>query len=117
MEGAEAISIEGKREPPAMVRPGIIATHAAVLVIVVSMMISVATVAAYDRWVAQKVVAVDVSGFLQEQRDLFLAKKITMDDFKANLDRYLAALKSQPKNRVLILEDVIASKNLEKVSY
>jgi hypothetical protein len=109
--------MEGKRQPPTKMRPGMTKTHAVLLVIVVSMMSSIATVAAYDRWVAQKVVAVDVSGFLQEQRDLVLAKKITMDDFKANLDRYIAALKSQPKNRVLILEDVIASKNLEKVSY
>ena len=117
MEGTEVAPIEGKREPPAKARPGITKTHAAVLVIVVSMMSSIATVAAYDRYVAQKVVAVDVSGFLQEQRDLVLAKKITMDGFKANLERYIGALKSQPKNRVLILEDVIASKNLEKVSY
>ena len=92
-------------------------TFAAVLVIVVSLVSSIGSVAAYDRWFAQKVVAVNVSGFLQEQRDLVLAKKITMDDYKANLERYIAALKSQPKNRVLILEDVIASKNLEKVSY
>jgi len=117
VEGTEATALEGKREPPAKAQPGITKTYAAVLVIVVSIVSSVATVAAYDRWIAQKVVAVDVSGFLQEQRDLVLAKKITMDDFKANLDRYLAVLKSQPKNRVLILEDVIASKNLEKVSY
>jgi hypothetical protein len=117
LEGTEAAAIEERREPPAKARPGITKIHAAVLVIIVSTMSSVATVAVYDRWVAQKVVAVDVSGFLQEQRDLVLGKKITMDDFKANLDRYLAALKSQPKNRVLILEDVIASKNLEKVSY
>ncbi len=113
----EATALEGKRERPAKAQPGITKTCAAVLVIVVSMVSSVATVTAYDRYIAQKVVAVDVNGFLQEQRDLVLAKKITMDDFKANLDRYLAALKSQPKNRVLILEDVIASKNLEKVSY
>jgi hypothetical protein len=109
--------MEGKRELPAGARPGITKTYAAVLVIVVSVMSSVATVAAYDRWVAQKVVAVDVNGFLQEQRDLVLAKKITMDDFKASLDRYIAAFKNQPKNKVLILEDVIASKNLEKMSY
>lgn len=113
MEGTE---VEVKHEPPKRPRPGITMTHAAVLVIVVSMMTSVATLAAYDRYVAQKVVAVDVSGFLREQRDLVLAKKLTMDDFKANLDRYIAALKGQPKNRVLILEDVIASKNLDKVS-
>jgi hypothetical protein len=117
VEATEAATIEGKHEPPAKVRPRITNTYAAVLVILVSLGSSIATVTAYDRYVAQKVVAVDVSGFLQEQRDLVLAKKITMDDFKANLERYLAALKSQPKNRVLILEDVIASKNLEKVSY
>ncbi len=113
----EAAAIEGKAEPSTTARPGITKTYAAVLVIAVSMISSVATVAAYDCYVAQKVVAVDVSGFLQEQRDLVLAKKITMDDFKANLERYIAALKSQPRNKVLILEDVIASKNLEKVSY
>lgn len=117
MEDAEAFALEGKRKPPDKTRPGITRTQALFLAIVVSMISSVATVAAYDRCLAQKVVAVDVSGFLQEQRDLVLAKKITMDDFKANLDRYLTALKSQPKNRVLILEDVIASKNLEKMSY
>ncbi len=117
MEGTEATATEGKSEPPAKTRPGITKTHVAVLVILVSLGSSIATVAAYDRYVAQKVVAVDVSGFLQEQRDLVLAKKITMDGFKANLERYIGALKSQPKNRVLILEDVIASKNLEKVSY
>ena len=116
MEGTEAAPIEGKREPPARARPGITKTYTVILVIVVSMISSVATVAAYDRYVAQKVVAVDVSGFLQEQRDLVLAKKITMDDFKANLERYIGALKSQPRNRVLILEDVIASKNLEKIA-
>ena len=117
MEGTEAAGMEEKREPQTKARPGISKSYAVLFVIVVSMMSSVATVAAYDRWFVQKVVAVDVSGFLQEQRDLVLAKRITMDDFKANLDRYLAALKSQPRNRVLILEDVIASKNLEKVSY
>ena len=96
---------------------GITKTFATVLVIVVSLASSIGSVAAYDRWVAQKVVAVDVSEFLQQQRDLVLAKKITMDDFKANLERYIEALKSQPRNKVLILEDVIASKNLEKISY
>ncbi len=117
MEDAEVSALEGKRKPPGRARPGITTTHAVLVAIVVSMMSSVATIVAYDRWVAQKVVAVAVSGFLQEQRDLVLAKKIPMADFKANLERYLAALKSQPKNKVLILEDVIASKNLERMSY
>ncbi len=117
MGDTESAPIEGRHEPPANVRPRITKAYVAVLVILVSLGSSIATVAAYDRYVAQKVVAVDVSGFLQNQRDLVLAKKITMDDFKANLERYIEALKSQPRNRVLILEDVIASKNLEKVSY
>jgi hypothetical protein len=118
VEGTEAAVTEGKGGPPAATaRQGITKTYVAVLVMLVSVGSSIATVAAYDRYVAQKVVAVDVSGFLQKQRDLVLAKKITMDDYKANLERYIEALKSQPRNKVLILEDVIASKNLEKVSY
>jgi len=115
VEGKEAAPREGKHERPAGAR--ITKTYVAVLVILVSFGSSAATVTFYDRCVAQKVVAVDVSGFLREQRDLVLARKITMDDYKANLERYIEALKSQPRNKVLILEDVIASKNLEKVSY
>ena len=102
--------------PRAPARPGITKTFTAVLVIVVSLACSIGSVGAYDRWFAQKVVAVNVSEFLERQRDLVLAKKITMDDFKANLEHYIAALKSQPRNRVLILEDVIASRNLEKIA-
>ena len=116
MEGTEAAATEGKRELPVRAPRGLTKTYAAVLVIVVSLISSIATVAAYDRYVAQKLVAVDVSEFLEEQRDLVLAKKITMDEFKANLERYMAALKNQPRNKVLILEDVIASKNIERVA-
>ena len=114
MENTTEVSPAGQEQPPAM---GFTKTYLTVLVIVVSLMSSLATVIAYDRFMAQKVVAVNVNEFLQEQKDLVLANKITVDDFKANLERYMAAMKNQPKNRVLILEDVIASKNLEKLSY
>ncbi len=114
MENTTEESQGGQEKPPAT---GFTKTYLTVLVIVVSLMSSLATVMAYDRFMAQKVVAVNVNEFLQEQKDLVLANKITVDDFKANLERYMAAMKNQPKNRVLILEDVIASKNLEKLSY
>ena len=105
---------ESQGKPPAT---GFTKRYLTILVIVVSLVSSLATVTVYDRFLAQKVVAVNVNEFLQGQKDLVLANKITVDDFKANLDRYMAAMRSQPKNRVLILEDVIASKNLEKLSY
>ena len=105
---------EESRKPPAT---GCTKRYLTILVIVVSLVSSLATVTVYDRFLAQKVVAVNVNEFLQGQKDLVLANKITVDDFRANLERYMAAMRSQPKNRVLILEDVIASKNLEKLSY
>jgi hypothetical protein len=114
VENTTEESQAGQEKPPAT---GFTKTYLTVLVIEVSLMSSLATVMAYDRFMAQKVVAVNVNEFLQEQKDLVLANKITVDDFKANLERYMAAMKNQPKNRVLILEDVIASKNLEKLSY
>ena len=110
----ETETVEVKEEPTGRA-PGITTRCATVLVIVVSLISSVSTIAVYDRWFAQKVVAVNISEFVQGQRDLVLAKKITLDEFKVNLSRYIAALKSQPKNKVLILEDVIASKNLERI--
>jgi len=80
-----------------------------VMIVIVSMLCSVGTVAAYDRFVAQKVLKVNMKQYLEDQSQLYFAGKLTQDQLMANLDKYIATIKNQPKNRVVILEDVIAS--------
>jgi hypothetical protein len=80
----------------------------------VSLLSSAASVAVYDRFFAQKVVTANIAQFVLDQRDLYFSGKIDKEQYVANLNRFVALVKSQPRNRVVILEDVVAA-NGEKL--
>ena len=82
--------------------------------LVVSLGASLATVAGYDRWYAQKVVAVDIKGYIAQQRDNYLAGKINDDELKRSFDRLEAVIMTIPKNRVIIMGDAVV-RNAETV--
>lgn len=69
----------------------------------------------YDNYYAQKIVALDVKGYIAEQRDLFLAGKINEDQLKKSFDRLEQVKERVPKNRVIILGDVLVRKNVEEI--
>lgn len=70
-------------------------------------------IAGYDRWFAQKIVALDVKGYIAEQRDLFISGKIDEEQLKRNFDRLEKVKEQVPGNRVIILGDVLVRKNVE----
>jgi len=70
-------------------------------------------IAGYDRWFAQKIVALDVKGYIAEQRDLFISGKIDEEQLKRNFDRLEKVKEKVPGNRVIILGDVLVRKNVE----
>ena len=80
----------------------------------ISILCSAASVAVYDRFFAQKVVTTNIAQFVLDQRDLYFSGKIDKEQYVANLNRFVALVKSQPRNRVVILEDVVAA-NGEKL--
>lgn len=80
----------------------------------VSLGASLATVAGYDRWYAQKVVAVDIKGYIAQQRDSYLAGKMNDDDLRKSFDRLESIITSIPKNRVIIMGDAVV-RNAETV--
>ena len=84
------------------------------LTVLVSVTISVLSIFVYDRFFIQKVVSLDVKGFIAEQRDLYLSGKISDEQFRANLDRLEAKVKSIPKSQVVIMGDAVV-KNAEVV--
>lgn len=79
------------------------------LVVAVSLMTSAFSVAVYDMFIAQKVVTVNMRKYIDEQRDLYLTGKVSKEQLAQNLDDLIASLKSAPKNRIIILEDVVAN--------
>lgn len=89
---------------------------AAVIVISVSLSVlsSATSVVVYDRFFAQKIVTANISKFVIDQRDLYFQGKIDKQQYVNSLTNFIALLKSQPKNRVVILEDVVAA-NAEKL--
>ncbi len=85
-----------------------------VLTTVLSILSSVTSVAVYDRFFAQKVVTANISRFVMDQRELYFQGKIDKEQYINSLTRFIELLKSQPRNRVIILEDVVAA-NAEKL--
>ncbi len=85
-----------------------------IVAVIVSILSSVTSVAVYDRFFAQKVVTANISKFVIDQRDLYFQGKIDEQQYVNSLNNFIALLKSQPKNRVIILEDVVAA-NAEKL--
>lgn len=93
-------------------QPGTLALIGACLV--VSLGASLATIVGYDRWYAQKVVAVDIKGYIAQQRDNYLAGKLNDDELRRSFDRLEAVITAIPKNRVIIMGDAVV-RNAETV--
>lgn len=80
----------------------------------VSMGASLASIAVYDHWYAQKVVAIDIKGYIAQQRDNYLAGKLNDEELRKSFDRLEAVITSIPKNRVIIMGDAVV-RNAETV--
>jgi len=93
-------------------QPGTMALIGACLV--VSLGASLATIAGYDRWYAQKVVSVDIKGYISQQRDNYLAGKLSDEELRKSFDRLEAVITAIPKNRVIIMGDAVV-RNAETV--
>jgi len=82
-------------------------------VVIISLLVSVLSVFSYDRFFAQKIIAVDMKGYITKQRDLYLEGKLTDAQFRANIDKLEEAIKGIPSNKVAIMGDVVL-KNAEQ---
>jgi hypothetical protein len=87
-------------------------------VIVISLIIVGAAFWGYDRYFAQKIKIVDMSGYFLQQKALIAAGEITDADFRVNLNK-LDALISQDahlhKNQIYILKEVVLKNGNELI--
>ena len=81
----------------------------------ISLVVTIGVLTIYDRYIAQKIVALDVKGYIAEQRDLYLSGKINDAQLKESFDRLEKAKERVSKNRIIILGDVLVRKNVEEI--
>ena len=80
--------------------------------LLVSIAASAATLFVYDRWYAQKIVAVDLKGYITLQRYKYKDGKINDEDLRKAFDGLEREMNAIPKNRVVIMADT-AIRNAE----
>ena len=71
----------------------------------ISIATTAATLFAYDHWLAQKIVAVDMKGYITLQRYKYKDGKINDEDLRKAFDKLELVMNSIPKNRVVIMAD------------
>ena len=86
-----------------------------VIIVVINLVLTSGLIFLYDRFIAPKIVAVDIKGFVEKQRDLYVAKKIDDEQLKANLDAMEKKIKSMPKNTIMISADVMVGENAKTI--
>lgn len=75
-------------------------------------MISFGSVYLYDRFFAQKVVAVDLQGFLEKQKGLYLRGDIDDLELRRRMERLEHLVESVPQHHAVVLGDVVV-RNVE----
>jgi len=85
------------------------------LTVFISLLISALSVFVYDRFFAQKVVAIDIHGYVAKQKELYVGGKLSDTELEQNLERIKGAITKIPKNKVVIVGDVVL-KNAEVIS-
>ena len=98
-------SAEEPMVPPS--RPSLMKN--AVFTLIISMIMSTASVFVYDQYYATKIVTINIPAFVQAQFKLYNEKKITAEQYMENLQGYINHVKQIPKNKVVLLEDVVAA--------
>ncbi len=78
-----------------------------VITAIISAFLSILSVLVYDRYYATKIVTVDVRGFMEEQKKLYLAGAIGDEQLKEGIEELQAAISGVPSNKVILMGEVV----------
>jgi len=73
----------------------------------VSFVTAMGVVAFYDQRYAQKIVTMDLQGYIRAQRDKTVAGEISDEELRRNIDAMEATLLAQPPNHIVLLKEVV----------
>lgn len=80
----------------------------------VSLLISFGSVYLYDRFIAQKVVAVDLQGFLADQKESYMRGEIDDAELERRMDHLELVVAAIPQRYAVVLRDVVI-RNVEVI--
>lgn len=83
----------------------------ALCVVIINVVITLSSMAVYDRYFATKIAVVDIEGFRKHQKDLFFEGKINQEELKDSLEQYVAAINNVKANTVLFFPNGAIFKN------
>lgn len=105
-------------EPPTPLKSGVQEVTSLPVIISISLLIALTTsffsLYSYDRWYAQKLVAVDIKGYIAQQRENYIAGKMNDEELKRSFDRLESVVIAIPKNKVVIMGDAVV-RNIETI--
>ncbi|MFY9270810.1 MAG: hypothetical protein WAO55_13795 [Candidatus Manganitrophaceae bacterium] len=78
-----------------------------ILTVLIGIVLSGGSVLVYDRYFAQKIVALDLKTYKAEQRKRYLAGEMSDDDLKKEIERFERLLNDIPNNKVVVLADTV----------
>ena len=85
--------------------PGLYVTF--LISLVVSLLTATSVVGIYDQRYAQKLVVMDLKGYIRNQRDKAMSNEISDEELRRKFDAMEAALLAQPANHTVLLKDVV----------
>jgi len=77
------------------------------IALLVSVVTSVGVVTFYDQRYAQKIVTMDLKGYIRAQRDKVISGELTDDQLRQRIDAMEAALLNAPDNHTVLLKEVV----------
>jgi len=90
---------------PIKYSPGLLATT--MVALLVSLFTSIGIVIVYDQRYAQKIVSMDIKGYIRSQRDMVMRSEVTDEQLRKNIDAMETALLAEPANHTVLLKDVV----------
>lgn len=86
-----------------------------VVTVIISAFLSILSVLVYDRYYATKIVAVDVRGFMEEQKKRYLAGAIGDEQLKEGIEKLERAISGVSSNKVVLMGEVVV-RNAESLA-
>ena len=82
-------------------------------VLLIALVVAGASLFAYDRWFAPRVVAFDLKGYLRTQQALLASGEITEAQWRQRLDQLEQVFREQSPNRTILLKEVVLKNGRE----
>ena len=78
--------------------------------VLIGVLVSISSLFVYHRYYAPKIVAVDLNGYVTQQRILFLKGEIGEEELKENFDKLERVISGLPKGTIALRGDVVLGK-------